>query len=80
MRLSKITKGQNAKIIGIDDNDKITSRLIEMGFSTGTVIEVLYCGFGKNLTAYKVKNTVLALRAETADKIIVQLKSGDKNE
>lgn len=80
MRLSEIGIGQYAQVIGINGNDKTALRLIEMGFSSGTVIEVLYSAMGKNLTAYKVKNTVLALRTETADKIIVKLKSGDKNE
>jgi len=76
MKLSKIKTGQKAVITSVDASDISSQRLIEIGFSVDSEVEVLIKGMNPNLTAYRVKNTIIALRDKTADKINVLLKSG----
>lgn len=71
MKLSKLTLGETAYIESIDPSASFTQRLIEMGFSKGSEVEVAIKGVSKHLKAYKIKNTIVALRDETADKINV---------
>ncbi len=73
MKLSEIEVGSNARIFSIDTSYKYAQRLIEIGFSQGTVVKAVMKGLNRSLTAYSVKNTVIALRSETADKINVIL-------
>ncbi|MBQ8573126.1 MAG: ferrous iron transport protein A [Ruminococcus sp.] len=73
MKLSDIKIGQKVKISGIDMSFDLAQRLVELGFSVNTEVKALIKGMGKSLTAYKVKNTVVALRNETADRIYVVL-------
>lgn len=80
MKLSKIKLGQVAVITSVDLNSVSAQRLIEIGFSKGTEVSAVIKGISRRLTAYKVKNTVIALRNETADNINVLIKQGGTNE
>lgn len=70
MLLSELKIGETAKVISIE-NHSFTRRLMEMGFCNGVSVEVYLKGMSKSLRVYKVKNTLIALRKETADKINV---------
>lgn len=76
MKLSEIKTGQTALITSVDMSCSFAQRLIEIGFSEGTEVSALIKGMNSHLTAYKVKNTVIALRDKMADKINVLLISG----
>lgn len=73
MKLSKLSVGETAYIESLDQCSDISQRLIEMGFSKGTEVEIAFKGVSRNLKAYKIKNTIVALRDETADTINVTL-------
>lgn len=76
MKLSRLNIGEKARIISVENKSWIAQRLVEMGFSKGTEVEVAIEGLSKNLKAYRIKNTVIAIRNEVADSINVILKSG----
>lgn len=76
MKLSRLNIGEKARIISVENKSCIAQRLVEMGFSKGTEVEVAIEGLSKNLKAYRIKNTVIAIRNEVADSINVILKSG----
>ncbi len=78
MKLSEMKTGQRAIIEKIDSTYLYAQRLIEIGFSEGTEVSVEIKGMSHYLTAYKVKNTTIALRDKTAEKINILLKSGGK--
>ncbi|MBQ7384935.1 MAG: ferrous iron transport protein A [Ruminococcus sp.] len=65
--------GEKAFVNTVDPSCAFAQRLIEMGFSNGTEVEVVIRGISKHLKAYKIKNTVVAIRDELAEKINVIL-------
>lgn len=73
MKLNEMKIGQQAKILSVDINSTSAQRLIEIGFSEGTDVVALIKSMNSHLTAYKVKNTIIALRNETAEGINVSL-------
>ncbi|MDO4420314.1 MAG: FeoA family protein [Ruminococcus sp.] len=79
MKLSKMKTGQNAIIKNIDSKYLYARRLIEIGFSEGTEVSVAIKGMSPCLTAYNVKNTIIALRDKTAEKVNIILISGGKS-
>ena len=78
MKLNKMKIGQKA-IVDFIDISPFTRRLIEMGFSKNAQVEMLIRGMSNSLTAYRIKNTVVALRDETAENINVTLVYGGSN-
>ena len=76
MRLSNLTLGETAYIESVDSSAFFAQRLIEMGFSKGSRVEVAIKGVSKHLKAYKIKNTIVALRDDTADMINVTFNIG----
>lgn len=80
MKLNDLRIGQKGFIESLDFSKSFAQRLIEMGFSLGTEVQVVLVGINKKLKAYKVKNTVVALRDETAQIINVNLNSGGNYE
>lgn len=80
MKLSKLKSGEFAIITSVNPNCISAQRLVEIGFSAGTEVSAIIKGMSPHLTAYKVKNTVIALRDKTADNINVSLKEGGSNE
>ncbi len=70
--LDLLNTGSTAKICNISDNLDLKLRLLDIGFVNGSRIECLYLSPFKGLTAYKVKDTVIALRKEDASLITVE--------
>lgn len=52
-------------------------RLYDLGFFEGSSIEPLYESHGGGTVAYLVKGTIIALRKEDAENIIIQTSSGE---
>lgn len=73
MKLSQLNFGEKAFVNTVDPSSTFAQRLIEMGFSNGTEVEVVIRGISKHLKAYKIKNTIVAIRDELAEKINVIL-------
>lgn len=77
MKLNELKKGQRALIKSINTESKNARRLIELGFSKGAKVESVIRGITKGLSAYRIKNTLIALRDETASIISVVLFTED---
>lgn len=73
--LDKININQKAKIISISFyiRGEEKRRLLELGFVKNAIVQPLYNNMlGNDPRVYKIKNTMLALRKEQAQKIYVQ--------
>lgn len=64
----------NEEAIIIKVNTKIKQRLTDIGFVKGAKIKLILKNFSDNMRAYKIKNTVIALRlSDTKDILIKKL-------
>lgn len=82
-RLSELKIGENATITDICADDKLKSRLADLGIVNGTRVAALHKSPSGDPTAYFIKGTVIALRNIDAEKIFISdfiSQSGDKNE
>ncbi len=74
VRLTSLNEGEKAKILGISSECRGAARrrLMDLGFIKGTEIETEYDGPNKNPKAYKLRNTLIALRNDQADLILIE--------
>lgn len=78
LKLSETAVGKTAVIKNIDK--ALPTRITELGFAKGSKIKVMFCAFSGDPVAYRVKDTTVALRAETASLIDVCLLKDDAYE
>lgn len=81
-RLSELTYGEEAEIVGIEESCKgeIRRRLLDLGFVRGTIITVQNISPLSNPVAYNLRNTLIALRNEQAQCILIKkLTDNDKH-
>ena len=73
IRLSDIQPGKQAKILSISPACRGTERrrLLDLGFVKGGIIEVELAGVFKSPVAYRVRNTLVALREHQSENIFV---------
>ena len=69
--LSSLSVGDKVIIEKIDDNLELKERLVDMGFTKDSEIECVLKACFNGPIAYKIKNTVIALRQNDASKIVV---------
>ena len=62
--LQNLKIGTEATIIGIDRDCRNKLRLLDMGFTKGSVITPLWQSKNKHITAYRIKGTLIGLRTE----------------
>lgn len=70
--LNKISKGEKSKVIDITVKSDAKRRLMDLGIVKGTIIEKLYTSPSGSPSAYLIRGTVIALRDEEAESIIVE--------
>jgi len=70
--LNKISKGEKVKVIDIAAKSDTKRRMMDLGIIKGTVIEKLYTSPSGSPSAYLIRGTVIALRDEEAQSIIVE--------
>lgn len=75
MKLNDIKINQRAIVVSVSTSAGSSKRLIEMGFAVGAEVRKVIEGISANLNAYEVKNTVVALRNDTAESVNVLIKS-----
>ncbi|MGF1463697.1 MAG: FeoA family protein [Maricaulaceae bacterium] len=77
MRLNELIKGRAARVAGVDADDPILAiKLRQLGFAEGDHVERLYAGpFGAAPLGFRLNRTVVALRAEEAAAIHVELET-----
>ena len=69
MVLSDIQKGDSAEIVEIHADKVLKDRLSSFGVMRGETLLVKGCSLGKQTMEIKVGSTLIALRADEADKI-----------
>ncbi|CAI8332225.1 MAG: Iron-dependent repressor IdeR [Opitutia bacterium UBA7350] len=75
LRLSDLKLNQKAEILSISPACRGTERrrLLDLGFVKGGIIELELNGIFKSPIAYRVRNTVVALRKNQSENIFVQI-------
>ncbi|CAM4253946.1 ferrous iron transport protein A [Erysipelothrix inopinata] len=71
MKLSEVKVGNKAIIEHIDIEEHMLLRLLDLGFINGTLVEVIQSSPSGNPRAYKVRNTIYAIRQSEAQCIEV---------
>lgn len=71
-KLSEIKTGQSCILQNFVEKDKVDFRLVHLGFTKGTVLQVVGKSFANQTIAVKVRNSVLCLRKEVANRIFVR--------
>ncbi len=71
MKLSEVKVGSKAIIEHIDIEEHMLLRLLDLGFINGTLVEVIQSSPSGNPRAYKVRNTIYAIRQSEAQCIEV---------
>jgi len=72
IRLHELPPGKSACIEAMNGRPGIKRRLIDVGFTPGAAIRCLYRSVAGDPTAYWIRGTVIALRAEDAAGITVR--------
>jgi len=74
VRLSSLSVSENANVVGISSECRGASRrrLLDLGFTKGTPIRIEYAGPMKNPKAYLIRNTLIALRNDQAELILIE--------
>lgn len=72
--LSTLDVGQTGRIVAISPACQGFSRrrLLDLGLTPGTLITAQFGNMGRSATAYKVRQTLIALRQEQAKQILIQ--------
>ncbi len=72
MKLSDLTKGSKAEIIKINADKALRDRLSSFGVMRGEELTVKGCSIAKQTMEIEVGSTLIAVRANEADKIEVE--------
>ena len=71
MPLTKLELGTTGRIKEINCNESIKRRLLDLGLIPNTHITPIMKSIAGDSIAYEVRNIILAIRKQDADKIIV---------
>ena len=71
--LSALEKGQTAVICALSASGAMRRRLMDIGIAPGAKIQPLFRSCWGEPTAYLIQDTVIALRREDADTVLVKL-------
>ncbi|RLC28032.1 MAG: DtxR family transcriptional regulator [Deltaproteobacteria bacterium] len=74
--LSRLNRAQKGKIIRIKGRGDTRKRIIQMGFSPGSLVEMEHAGEGETPVECKVKGYHLTLRKDEAKRIVVEVVPG----
>jgi ferrous iron transport protein A len=72
MTLIDLTKGQSAKIIKINADKALRDRLNSFGVMRGEELTVKGCSIAKQTMEIEIGSTLIALRADEAEKIEIE--------
>lgn len=72
MRLSDIVPNQSAIISDIEKDSKIKRRLQDLGIIQNTLITCIAKSPLGDPSAYRIRQTIIALRKQDAEKIIIR--------
>lgn len=69
--LNEVPLGERCTVERLLSEGKQRRRMLDLGLTKGTVVEVVQKSPFGNLRAYEIRGAVIALRKEDSDKIIV---------
>lgn len=69
--LTSINVGSTVKVEELLSDGYIRERMLALGLTKGASIDVIRKGPKNNLTVYNIRGTMIALRKEESEKIIV---------
>jgi len=71
--LADLGLGEKAEVAGLKDgcSGLMRRRLLDLGFTPGAGIAVVLSNFGDEAHAYRIRNTLIALRREQAENVLV---------
>ena len=72
MKLTELTKGDRAEIVKIHADKVLKDRLHSFGVMRGEELTVKGCSIGKQTMEIEVGSTLIAVRADEAEKIEVE--------
>ncbi|MEA1954077.1 MAG: FeoA family protein [Campylobacterota bacterium] len=72
MKLSELTKGDQAEIVKVNADKVLRDRLTSLGVMRGEELMVRGCSLAKQTMEIEVGSTLIAVRADEADKIEVE--------
>ncbi len=78
MNLTQTDFGKEYCVLEITANQDIRRRILDIGITKGTKIEKLFDSPFGEPTAFNIRGSVMALRREVSDQIIVQ-EVGEQN-
>ena len=70
-RLNDLKINEEATITKVKNNN-LKRRLMDIGFVSGAKVKLILKNIGDNMRAYKIKNTIIALRVNDAKNIIIK--------
>ena len=70
--LNELKINEEGTIISVNTNSIIKRRLMDIGFVKGEKVKLILKNFGDNMRAYKIKNTVMALRVSDTQNILIE--------
>lgn len=70
--LNELKINEEGIIVSVNTDKDIRRRLMDIGFVKGEKVKLILKNFGDNMRAYKIKNTVMALRVKDSKNIIIQ--------
>lgn len=71
--LKKLPVGKKCTVINLSSNGKERNRMLDLGIVKSTIIEALQKSPSGDPVAYFIKGTVIALRNEDANQILVKI-------
>ncbi len=71
--LNQVPIGRKAKVTALTSDSTIRRRMLDLGVINGTEIEPLYKSPSGNPVAYLIRGTVIALRSDVSEKIMVAM-------
>lgn len=70
--LNELKINEEGIIKNVNTNKNIKKRLMDIGFVKGEKVKLILKNFGDNMRAYKIKNTVMALRLKDTKNIMIE--------
>lgn len=71
MQLSHLKSGQKARVLGVSGSSSTALRLLDMGFTPGTLIYVKACAPGGDPMLIEIRQSAVILRRQEAACILV---------
>ena len=76
--LSSLKCGSGAVVTALNTEGAMRRRLMDMGFTPGSAVRALFRSCSGEPVAYLIHDTVIALRKEDAQSVLVEVEPGTR--